>query len=378
MSPTRREVIKTALAVGAMAEVVGASRADASQSVPPIPLPTPRAKALMETFGLKYPIFEAPHGNQTCPELCIAVANAGAMGALAAFNFNNEDAARKAVSKVRSATKGNFFVNFVLQFEPTALHAVLDAGAPIIQFSWGVPTKAMVAAVRDAKAKLGMQVVSAESARAALDLGVDFLVCQGTEAGGHVEASRGLYETLPIVLEEARETPVVAAGGIGNGQGIYKALAAGASGAALGSRFVSTTESTAHPDYKRALATAGGKDTALTICFQDGWSAVHRVLRNRTFILWEAEGCKSPGKRPGEGDVVATQADGTKIVRYENTSPRVGFSGSVTDCPMYAGTSVEYIKDLPGAGELVGRLWRECEAARSNHKSALPQDCSRS
>ena len=85
---------------------------------------------------------------------------------------------------MRSATKGNFFVNFVLQFEPTALHAVLDAGAPIIQFSWGVPTKSMVAAVRDAKAKLGMQVVSAESARAALDLGVDFLVCQGTEAGG--------------------------------------------------------------------------------------------------------------------------------------------------------------------------------------------------
>ena len=105
---------------------------------------------------------------------------------------------------------------------------------------------------------------------------------------------------------------------------------------------------------------------------------MHRVLRNRTFILWEAEGCKSPGKRLGEGDVVASQADGTKIVRYENTSPGVGFSGSVTDCPMWAGTSVEYIKDLPGAGELVGRLWRECEAARSNPKSVLPQDCSRS
>ena len=296
MSPTRREVIKTALAVGATPEVVGASRADAPQSVSTIRLPTPRAKALMEAFGLKYPIFEAPHGNQTCPELCIAVANAGAMGALAAFIFDDENSARKAVSKVRSATKGNFFVNFVLQFEPTTLPAVLDAGAPIIQFSWGVPTKAMVAVVRDAKAKLGMQVVSAESARAALDLGADFLVCQGTEAGGHVEASRGLYETLPIVLEEARETPVIAAGGIGNGQGIYKALAAGASGAALGTRFVATAESTAHPDYKHALAAAKGKDTALTICFQDGWSAMHRVLRNRTFIMWEAAGCKSGQK----------------------------------------------------------------------------------
>src|SRR5229473_1143942 len=124
-----------------MPEVVGASRVDASQSVSTIPLPTRRAKHLMEAFGLKYPIFEAPHGNQTCPELCFAVANAGAMGALAAFIFDNEDTARKAVSKVRSATKGNFSVNFVLQFEPTALQAVLDAGAPIIQFSWGVLTK---------------------------------------------------------------------------------------------------------------------------------------------------------------------------------------------------------------------------------------------
>jgi Nitronate monooxygenase len=131
VSPTRREVIKTALAVSAMPEVVGTSRADAApQSLPAISLPTPRAKALMETFGLKYPIFEAPHGNQTCTELCIAVANAGAMGALAAFIFDSEDTARKVVTKVRSATKGNFFVNFVLQFEPTALQAVLDAGAP--------------------------------------------------------------------------------------------------------------------------------------------------------------------------------------------------------------------------------------------------------
>ncbi|HEY0746689.1 MAG TPA: nitronate monooxygenase [Steroidobacteraceae bacterium] len=225
---------------------------------------------------------------------------------------------------------------------------VLDGGAPIIQFSWGVPTKAMVAAVRDVKAKLGIQAVSADSAGAALDRGADFLVCQGTEAGGHVEASRGLCETLPIVLEEARDTPVIAAGGIGNGQGIYKVLTVGASGAALGTRFLAATESTAHPDYKRALVAAGGKDSALTICFQDGWSAIHRVLRNRTFIMWETARCKSLGNRPGEGDVVATQDDGTKIVRYENTSPRIGFGGTVTECPMYGGTSVEYIKDLPG------------------------------
>lgn len=367
MSPTRREFIKAATATGAMVEAVGASGAHASQSGHP--MPTPRAKALMELFGLKYPIFEAPHGPHTCPELAIAVADAGAMGALA--SLDSPEMAHSAVSQVRSATKGNFFVNFILEFEPTALQAALDAGAPIVQFSWGMPTREMISAVRAAHAKLGMQVTSAESARAALDLGADYLVCQGTEAGGHVQATRGLYETLSIVLEEARGKPVVAAGGIGNGQGIYKVLSAGASAAALGTRFVATAESRAHPDYKRAILAAHAGDTALTICFQggDGWSAMHRALRNRTFVMWEIAGCPSPGKRPGEGDVIATKADGSRILRYEDWSPRRGFSGAVTECPMFAGMGVDYIKDLPAAGELVGRLWRECEAASAQSRT---------
>ena len=191
-------------------------------------------------------------------------------------------------------------MNFVLQFGAKELHATLDAGAPTIEFSWGVPTKAMVAAVRAAKAKLGIQVVNAESARVALDLGADFLVCQGTEAGGHVEASRGLYETLSIVLKEAGETPVIAAGGIGNGEGIYKALAAGASAAALGTRFVATAESTAHPDYKRALVAADAKDTALTICFQDGWPAMHRVCEIALSPCGKQPDAVCPAKDPAK------------------------------------------------------------------------------
>ena len=292
------------------------------------------------------------------------------MGALA--DLRSAQAARNAVTKVRSATRGYFVVNFILQLQtdPTSLQAALDAGAPIVQFSWGVPTTEMISAIRAAKAKLGMQVTSAESARVALDLGADYLVCQGTEAGGHVQATRGLYEALPIVLEEAREKPVVAAGGIGNGAGIRKALLAGASAAALGTRFVATVESNAHPDYKHAILAAYAKDTALTICFQDGWPAMHRALRNRTFVMWDAAGCPSPGKRPGEGDVVATGSDGTKLLRYKGRMPSRGLDGAVTDCPLYAGISVEFVKDLPAAGVLVERLWRECQTAPAVADSA--------
>ena len=109
-------------------------------------------------------------------------------------------------------------MNYILAFPfadgAASLQAALDAGAPAVQFSWGLPPKEAISAIRAAGAKLGMQVTSAESARA------DYLVCQGTEAGGHVQATRGLYEALPNVLEEAKQKPVIASGGIGNGEGI--------------------------------------------------------------------------------------------------------------------------------------------------------------
>ena len=152
MSRTRREFIKTTAAAGAMFGVVGASGLDAPQAGRTIPLPTQRAKVLMELFGLKYPIFEAPHGFATSPELAIAVSNAGAMGALASLGSPEE--ARNAVSKVRSATKRYFVINFILHREPTSLQTALDAGAPIVQFSWGIPTREMISAVRAANAKL--------------------------------------------------------------------------------------------------------------------------------------------------------------------------------------------------------------------------------
>jgi nitronate monooxygenase len=322
----------------------------------------------MALFGLKYPIFEAPHGPMaTSPELAIAVSNAGAMGAIALTNLAL-DRARDAVSRVRAATKGPFFVNYILTRltgdGQEAFRTALDAGAPIVQFSWGLPTKEAISAIRAAGAKLGMQVTSSESARAALDLGADYLVCQGTEAGGHVQATRGLYETLPTVLDEAKQKPVIASGGIGNGQGIRKALLAGASGAMLGTRFVATIESHAHPDYKQAMIAGHARDTALTICFQDGWPAMHRALRNRTFVMWDSAGCPSPGRRPGEGDVVATGPDGSKFLRYSSWAPGRELQGAPVEMALYAGLSVEFVKDLPRAAELVERLWQECEAAQ--------------
>jgi nitronate monooxygenase len=319
----------------------------------------------MALFNLKYPIFEAPHGMATSAELAIAVSNAGAMGALS-LTSRTPEVTRTLVSQIRAATKGPFLVNYILRDEPATLKIALDAGAPIIHFSWGMPKTEMVSAIRAAGARFGMQVTSAESARAALDLGADYLACQGTEAGGHVQANRGLYEVLPDVLKEAREIPVLASGGIGNGEGIHKALVAGASGAMLGTRFVATLESNAHPAYHHALMTARANDAVLTTCFQGGWpNAPHRALRNRTFVMWDAAGCPPTGKRPGEGDILARRPDGSTVLRYQSTSPGRELQGAVEECALYVGLGVDVIKDIPSAVDLVERLWRECEAAQS-------------
>jgi nitronate monooxygenase len=273
--------------------------------------------------------------------------------------------ARARVNKVRAATQKSFAVNYVLAFEPRSLPAALEAGAPVVQFSWGMPGKALVSSIRQAGAKLGIQVTSAESARRALDLGADYLICQGSEAGGHVQASWRLLEVLPKVLEEAEHIPVVAAGGLGSGADIRKVLLAGASAAALGTRFVATRECLAHQQYKDALVRANGTQTVLTVCFERGWpNAPHRVLRNGTFTRWEAEGCPPAGKRPGEKDVVAILPDGSELLRYSPVLPQQSFRGSqLLDGPLYAGEGVGAVRDVPSAGELVHRLWSESEAA---------------
>ena len=358
MASSRRDFLKNSAIAGAALTMSSAANLANAQD-PHGQLPTPRATELMARFGLKYPIFQAPHGGAGA-DLVAAVSGAGAMGILGATRLTPENA-RKAVAIVRARTQRLFAVNYILAFEPVSLPAVLEAGAPVLHFSWGLPTKEMMSAVRSVGAKFGVQVANASGARSALDLGADYLVCQGVEAGGHVQSSTALYELLPRVLEQARNTPVLAAGGIGHGRKIREALLAGASGAMLGTRFVATQESLAHPEHKNLLIKSRGSETTMSVCFQDGWpGATHRTLRNPTLERWEAAGCAPVGRRPGEGDVVATRSDGTTVLRYHFASPQRDLRGAITEMALFAGQGVDDIRDLPSAAELVVRLWAEC------------------
>src|SRR5689334_6733810 len=129
--------------------------------------------ALLQRLGIRYPIFQAPTASIAGPELCAAVSEAGGMGAMGITWTEPEEAARN-VRMVRSRTDQPFQVNFALHFPPDSLPAALEAGAPVVTFSWGMPAAEWVARVRDAGALLGVQVTSPDGARAALARGADF------------------------------------------------------------------------------------------------------------------------------------------------------------------------------------------------------------
>jgi NAD(P)H-dependent flavin oxidoreductase YrpB (nitropropane dioxygenase family) len=181
-----------------------------------------------------------------------------------------------------------------------------------------------------------------------------------------VQSTSALYEVLPAVIDAAKMVPVLAGGGIANGAHIRRALLAGASGVLIGTRFVATKEAGAHEEYKTAIIRAKASDTVLTVCFQDGWTnAPHRALRNQTLELWEAAGCPPPGKRPGEGDILTTNIlTGATKRCYGAASPVADERGRVTELALWAGQGVDAIRDIPSAGDLVERLWRECLEAK--------------
>ena len=316
------------------------------------------ATRFIANFGLRVPIVQAPTGSIAGPELAIAVAEAGGMGALA-LTWTNPEQAAQYVRQARQATNGAVLVNFALAFPPKSLSAVLEAGAKIVSFSWGDP-EPYLAQVKQSGAKWGVQVTNVAGAKRALALGANFLVCQGVEAGGHVQSSRTLGELLPRIVEAANGVPVLAAGGLATGRDIAQVLQMGAAGAVLGTRFVATKESRAHDVYKQRIAQATGDDTALTVCFDGGWpQAMHRVLRNTTLEDWEAAGSPPVGKRPGENEIVGATASGEAILRYEDTAPRQGFTGDIDAMCLYAGTGCGRIKDIPSAQDVVRQLWEE-------------------
>ena len=303
---------------------------------------------------LKVPVVQAPIEGTAA--LATAVCNAGGMGSMG-FAWTDPAHAAELVEEVGRATSNPFFVNFVLSFEPHALDAAIEAGVPAVTFSWGLE-KQLVDRVHRRDTSVGVQIGTPAGAQAAIDNGADFIICQGVEAGGHVQSTTPLLKLLPAVVDVAKEIPVIAAGGLADADDVEKVLSHGAAAAMLGTRFVASQESDAHPLYKEALVAAAGNDTVYTTCFDGGWPyAPHRVLRNQLFEAWESSGCPPHGKRPDEDQILNDAAEGDAVPAYSFENPMV--QTPVTDVSrwcLYAGLGCDKIDDIPTAGDLVRRL----------------------
>jgi nitronate monooxygenase len=164
----------------------------------------------LSQLGIESPILQAPIGSMAGIELAAAVSNAGGLGSLA-LTWTPPDSARQLVADLRARTSRPFFVNFVLTFPPAALDAALEAGAPVVTFSWGLPGR-LVEKVHRANALVGVQVGTGMGARLAQEAGADFVICQGVEAGGHVQSTRPLAQLLPEARQACGDLPIVAAG----------------------------------------------------------------------------------------------------------------------------------------------------------------------
>ena len=308
----------------------------------------------LQMVGIDLPIVQAPAGAASSPDLVSEVGRAGGMGGLA-LTWSEPDVAISKVRAVKARVGPHFFANYVLRFPPNSLDAVLAEGVSTIILSWGIDA-GLVGRIKSTGAKVGVQVGHPQGGRLAVEAGADFIIAQGCEAGGHVQSTMPLQTLLAGLHESVGDLPIVATGGLSTAACVRRVLDQGAAAAMLGTRFVATHEANAHEAYKQALVASKASDTAYTNCFDIGWpNSTMRVLRNSTFMAWEAAGCPVAPDRPGEGETVVHQS-GRDVVRYSFSLPYADAVGDPLAAVLYAGMSVDGIVSIMPAFELVRDL----------------------
>lgn len=309
-----------------------------------------------ELLGCAHPIVLAGMGGVARSELVAAVTRAGGFGFL---GMVREPPAliRQEVLALRAAGIDNFGVNIIPASTDRALldeqvETIIDLDVPAVTLFWEIDS-GVIGRFRDAGITVLHQVGSVEEAVAAERAGAQAIIAQGHEAGGHVRGGTPLHRLLPAVAERAG-VPVLAAGGLASGADLVTALALGAAGVVLGTAFIATAESFAHPYHQQRLVAAGSADTVLTDIFHINWPRGARVRALQNAVTEGLQGDPWTAERQ-----VIGEEEGRPIYLFSTDSPLRSMTGDFELMALYAGTGVDAITRVKPAREVIDDILRE-------------------
>jgi NAD(P)H-dependent flavin oxidoreductase YrpB (nitropropane dioxygenase family) len=314
----------------------------------PETLPT-RVTALL---GIRYPIVQGGLAHLSYADLAAAVSAAGGLGQVGVACFETADELRDEIARVRALTSRPFGVNFPIGHSPVDhfLEVALEEGVPVLTITGGNP-EALLRRIQAHKPTPHTMVLVAgtRAARKAEDLGADAVIAVGFEGGGHLGRDDiGTMVLVPRVVE-AVKIPVLASGGIADGRGLVAALALGAEGVELGTRFVAVEENVAHQHYKEALVRAQETDTVV----------IERALGRPARVL--------KGPLPDKILEIERDLEQRGASRDESLAALLPFilgtvnkraarEGVLEEGFVWAGQVAGLIQDIPAAGDLVRRM----------------------
>jgi NAD(P)H-dependent flavin oxidoreductase YrpB (nitropropane dioxygenase family) len=317
-----------------------------------------------ELLGIEHPIALGGMGSIYSPALVAAVSAAGGLGAMGCHQANS-DQIGAGTAGIRERTNKPFALNFLLfDIKKDCYASALALHPPVVALAWPRPEQDIEAYIKlahDAGSKVTFMAGGVPEAARAAECGADVIIAQGTEGGGHV----GWQATLPLVpmvVDAVRPVPVLAAGGIADGRGLAAALALGADGVLLGTRFLATQESPLHPNFKQAIVDSDGHDTLLTeipdIASGKVWpGAMSRSRRNRFIERWAGR----------EWTLRQQQHQALESIR------RARQIGDIEEAPLSMGQDAGLIHDIPAAKEVVERIARDAETILRLRLPALVQ-----
>ncbi len=326
--------------------------------------------AITEMLGIKYPIICGAMMWLCKPRLCAAVSNAGGMGNLTAGNYATEDKFRSAIRETRKLTKNPFMVNVTIlpsvhitpEHHKMYLRVCAEEKVAGLEIS-GTPLdkavgKKFIDILKKAGIKLFHKVGSVRHALHAEKIGYDGIYAAGIEEGGHPLDDDVTTMLLTPRIVEAVKIPVVTVGGIADGRTMAAALALGAQGVMMATRFAATKECDVHENIKQELIRRQENETTL-ICKSIGLQG--RAIKNKVaaeVLALEAKGC-------GLTELIPL-ISGKKVKEAWEM-------GNVEDAPMMMGQSVGLVKDIPTCKELIERMVKEAKADIERVRNLIKQ-----